>query len=79
VWKSTKHKDISRSMRFFLWMMIHGRYKIGRHWEKIKGHEFKATCTKCGMTESMEYILTKYDGPEQEEIWELVSELWELK
>jgi ribonuclease HI len=35
IWKSTKHKDLSRSVRFFLWMAIHGGYKIGRHWEKI--------------------------------------------
>ncbi|KAJ7666313.1 hypothetical protein B0H17DRAFT_846351, partial [Mycena rosella] len=79
VWKSMKHKDISRSIRFFLWMIIHGGYKIGRHWEKIEGHEFKAACVKCGTTGSMEQILTKCETPGQEEIWELASELWELK
>ncbi|KAJ7631509.1 hypothetical protein B0H17DRAFT_962323 [Mycena rosella] len=79
LWKSTKHKDVSRSIKFFLWMMIHDGYKIGRHWEKIEGHEHKATCNKCGTTETMEHILTKCDAPGQREVWKLASELWELK
>ncbi|KAJ7037581.1 hypothetical protein C8F04DRAFT_952415, partial [Mycena alexandri] len=79
VWKSTKHKDVSRSARFFLWMLIHDGYKVGRHWAKIEGHEHKATCVRCGITESMEHILTKCDVPGQEEVWELASEMWKLK
>ncbi|KAJ7046841.1 hypothetical protein C8F04DRAFT_937485 [Mycena alexandri] len=79
VWKSTRHNDISRSVRFFLWMLIHDGYKVGKHWAKIEGHEFKATCTHCGITETMEHILTKCDAPGQEKIWELASELWKLK
>ncbi|KAJ7763291.1 hypothetical protein B0H16DRAFT_1883688 [Mycena metata] len=78
VWKSTRHKDVSRSGRFFLWMLIHDGYKVGKHWAKIEGHEYKATCTHCGITESMAHILTKCDAPGQEQIWEMASELWEL-
>ncbi|KAJ7691631.1 hypothetical protein B0H17DRAFT_934963, partial [Mycena rosella] len=70
---------VSRSIRFFLWMMIHEGYKIGRHWEKIEGHEYKAKCSKCGTVESMQHILTQCDAPGQEAIWELASELWKLK
>ncbi|KAJ7023367.1 hypothetical protein C8F04DRAFT_970219, partial [Mycena alexandri] len=79
VWKSTRHKDISRSGRFFLWMLLHDGYKVGKHWAKIDGHEFKATCVHCGVTETMEHILTKCDVPGQEEVWELASEMWKIK
>ncbi|KAJ7020027.1 hypothetical protein C8F04DRAFT_946324, partial [Mycena alexandri] len=79
IWKSTRHKDVSRSGRFFLWMLIHDGYKVGKHWAKIEGHEFKATCAQCGVTETMEHILTKCDAPGQEQIWEMASELWKLK
>jgi hypothetical protein len=60
-------------------MLIHDGYKVGKHWEKIVGHEEKGKCDKCGLTESMERILTKCEVPGQDEIWELASELWELK
>ncbi|KAF8130921.1 hypothetical protein K438DRAFT_1490387, partial [Mycena galopus ATCC 62051] len=79
--KSTAHKDISRSARFFLWMMLHGGYKAGPHWTNIPGHEDKAECKKCGhgVLESMEHILTKCEAIGQEEIWRLASELWKMK
>ncbi|KAJ6488227.1 hypothetical protein C8R47DRAFT_953525, partial [Mycena vitilis] len=79
IWSSTKHKDVSRSIRFFLWMMIHDGYKIGRHWTNITGHEEKENCHKCGITESMEHILTKCEVSGQKEIWELASDLWKMK
>jgi ribonuclease HI len=79
IWKSTRHKDLSRSVRHFLWMMLHGGYKVGDHWTKIPGHEEKATCNTCGVTETMTHILTKCEAPGQKEIWELASELWVLK
>ncbi|KAJ7016508.1 hypothetical protein C8F04DRAFT_981375, partial [Mycena alexandri] len=72
-------KDVSRSSRFFLWMLLHDGYKVGKHWAKTEGHKFKVTCAQCGITETMEHILTKCDAPGQEKIWELVSELWKLK
>jgi ribonuclease HI len=54
-------------------------YKVGRHWEKIEGHEHKGICSVCGITESMEHILTKCDVPGQTEVWKLASELWSMK
>ncbi|KAJ7024095.1 hypothetical protein C8F04DRAFT_969440, partial [Mycena alexandri] len=79
IWKSTRHKDLSRSVRFFLWMLIHDGYKVGKHWDKIEGHEEKAECRICGIQESMEHILTRCDVAGQTEVWELASELWKLK
>ncbi|KAJ7695903.1 hypothetical protein B0H17DRAFT_1131106 [Mycena rosella] len=79
IWKAMKHKDVSRSIRFFLWMMIHDGYKIGRYWDKISGGEQRGVCEKCGVTESMDHIMTKGVEPGQEQVWELASELWKLK
>ncbi|KAJ7153557.1 hypothetical protein C8R43DRAFT_1187464 [Mycena crocata] len=76
IWKSTKHKDLSKSIRYFLWMLIHGGYKVGPHWEKIPGHEEKAPC---GVPESMGHILTRCVMPGQEEICKLASQLWKMK
>jgi hypothetical protein len=30
--------------------MLRRGYKIGGHWDKIPGHEEKATCNECGIT-----------------------------
>ncbi|KAJ7142127.1 hypothetical protein C8R43DRAFT_954469 [Mycena crocata] len=79
IWKSTKNKDISRNIRFFLWMLIHDGYKVGQHWEKIPGHEEKATCKVCDCPETMQHILTKCEAPGQVRIWKKASELWKLK
>ncbi|KAJ6581584.1 ribonuclease H-like protein [Mycena capillaripes] len=77
IWKSTKHKGVSRSTRFFLWMLLHDGYKC--HWENIPEYEDWGKCDRCGITESMEHILTKCDVPGQKEIWELADQLWKLK
>ncbi|KAJ7161386.1 hypothetical protein C8R43DRAFT_1063516 [Mycena crocata] len=81
IWMSTRHKDISRSIRFFLWMLIHDGYKVGHHWTHIPGHEEKQECSHCGagVIESMEHILTRCEAPGQEIIWDLASELWRKK
>lgn len=31
IWKSIKHKDISRNIRYFLWMLIHDGCKVGKY------------------------------------------------
>jgi ribonuclease HI len=79
IWRSVKHKDFPRNIRFFLWMLIHGAYKVGSHWEKIPGYEDWGKCQICGVTESMTHILTQCTAPGQGQIWDLTSELWQLK
>jgi len=79
IWASTRHKDTARNIRFFLWMMLHDDYKVGYYWEKITGSENWGKCSKCGVTESMQHILTQCTEPGQSQVWELASELWRLK
>ncbi|KAJ7671504.1 RnaseH-domain-containing protein [Mycena polygramma] len=78
-WRSTFDKDISRSIRFFLWMLIHGGYKVGKYWDNVRNHQHRGQCPKCGVHESMDHILTECQEPGQKEIWDLASEMWRLK
>ncbi|KAJ7610555.1 hypothetical protein DFH06DRAFT_1246080 [Mycena polygramma] len=79
MWGSLKNKDISRNIRFFMWMLIHDGYKVGHHWLHITGFEHQGRCSSCGVTESMKHILTQCQEPGQEQVWSLASELWKLK
>lgn len=79
IWKSVRHKDISRSIRYFLWMVIHEGYTLGDQWKHFKGFEDRGPCKRCGVPESMEHILTKCDENGQEIVWNLVSQLWEMR
>ncbi|KAK0221507.1 hypothetical protein IW262DRAFT_1447889 [Armillaria fumosa] len=31
-WKSLRHKDITRNIRYILWMMVHNAYMVGMNW-----------------------------------------------
>lgn len=60
-------------------MLIHDAYKVGYYWEKIAGSEHQGKCNSCGVTETMQHILTQCREPGQSQVWELASELWRLK
>lgn len=76
VWKGARHKDFSRSVCFFMWMLINDSYKVGKYWQKIPGSELRATCDRCGVEETMNHILTECQENGQELIWTLASEVW---
>jgi ribonuclease HI len=78
-WRSTRDKEILRSIRFFLWMLIHGGHKVGQFWDNIPSCVQRGRCTKCGVHKSMEHILTQCEEPGQKEVWDLASEMWQLK
>ncbi|KAJ7591765.1 hypothetical protein C8J56DRAFT_780945, partial [Mycena floridula] len=48
IWQQTRHKDITRSICFFLWMAIHDGYKVGHHQSKIVGFKERGICGTCG-------------------------------
>ncbi|KAJ7631944.1 hypothetical protein DFH06DRAFT_1438544, partial [Mycena polygramma] len=78
-WRSTFDKEISRSIRFFMWMLLHEGYKVGEFWDNVPTCVQRGHCNKCGVHESMEHILTKCEEPGQKEIWDLASEMWRMK
>ncbi|KAF8902958.1 hypothetical protein CPB84DRAFT_1678379 [Gymnopilus junonius] len=82
IWKSIRQKDISRNIRYFLWMTIHNAYMVGRNWERpgfSPDFQQHSKCTVCNVTESMEHILTQCEATGQAEVWRLAKELWEKK
>ena len=76
IWKTTKHKDLTKKTREFLWKCIHDAFKIGKFWSKIENYEHRGIYTHCNLEESMEHILTECDAPGREQIWTLANELW---
>jgi len=79
IWKGLRSKEFSRPIKYFLWMSTHDGYKVGPYWSKIPGFESRGECQKCGVTESMEHILTKCEELGQAEIWTLVKDAWKGK
>ncbi|KAJ7629587.1 hypothetical protein B0H17DRAFT_1150535 [Mycena rosella] len=79
LWCATCHKDFLRSIHFFMWMLIHGGYKVGKYWDNIPGHQEKAFCPLCEEYESVDHILTQCNMPGREQIWDLGPKLWQLK
>ncbi|KAJ7857002.1 hypothetical protein B0H13DRAFT_2575073 [Mycena leptocephala] len=75
IWRSTFDKDISRSIRFFLWMLVHDGYKVGKYWDNVPTCQQRGQYGACGIHESMEHILTQCAEPGQKEIWDLASEV----
>ena len=76
VWRSTRHKDLTKKTQDFLWKCIHDAFKIGRFWSRIENHERRGMCTLCEVEESMEHILTECEAPGRSQVWSLANELW---
>lgn len=78
IWNSTRHKDFGKKIRYFLWMLIHEGYKCGQYWERMENPDLqnRAVCRHCGVTESMEHILLECQAPGQDEVWNLLENVW---
>ncbi|PBK79710.1 hypothetical protein ARMGADRAFT_1100206 [Armillaria gallica] len=63
LWISIRRKEFNRSARFFMWMLLHDGYTVGRHWKHINGCEDRIDCQPCGIEENMTHILTGCDAP----------------
>ncbi|KAJ3878295.1 ribonuclease H-like protein [Lentinula edodes] len=79
IWRALRHKNLSRQIRYFLWMIAHNGYQVGRYWSNIPDCANREFCHFCKVTESMEHILTTCRGPGMEEIWSLCEDLWRGK
>jgi ribonuclease HI len=76
VWRSMRHKDLTKKTREFLWKAVHESFKIGKYWNNISPLEGRGLCSHCEAEESMEHILTECTAPGREQIWALANELW---
>lgn len=78
-WNSIRRKEQNRSARFFMWMLLHDGYTVGRHWKHISGCKDRIEFQSCGVEENMAHILTRCDAPGQGEIWQLAQDIWKQK
>ncbi|KAF8178320.1 hypothetical protein K438DRAFT_1467117, partial [Mycena galopus ATCC 62051] len=79
IWKSIRNNDLSRQIRYFLWMVTHDAYIVGTHWLRDSNSPEKqerGICQHCGIPETMEHILSQCEAPGQESVWRLAKELW---
>ncbi|KAJ7744622.1 hypothetical protein B0H16DRAFT_1322072 [Mycena metata] len=76
VWKSTRHKDITRQIRSFLWRCLHSSLRIGKYWKHIPECEDRELCLTCGVTEDLDHIMVQCNRPGQAEVWKLAEKLW---
>ncbi|KAJ7154163.1 hypothetical protein C8R46DRAFT_839212, partial [Mycena filopes] len=79
IWKSIKHKDITRQIRTFLWRSIHGSLRIGKYWRHIPECEDREMCPTCDVTEDLEHIIFQCTRTGQAQVWELAKKLWVKK
>ena len=79
VWKSTRHRDLTKKTREFLWKCMHDAFKIGKFWTRIENYEQRGICSYCNSEESMEHILTECSAPGREQIWSLANDLWRTR
>ncbi|KAJ7102968.1 hypothetical protein C8R43DRAFT_907040 [Mycena crocata] len=79
IWKSLKHKDITRQVRTFLWKTVHGAHRIGKFWEHITGFEERAVCKHCEATESFTHLALECAGPGQSQVWCMAQDFWTQK
>lgn len=59
VWTATRHKDLTRKTRDFLWKSTQNAYKVGNYWTRIEGYQERGVCPLCLEVEDMAHVLTK--------------------
>ncbi|KAI0682199.1 hypothetical protein BC835DRAFT_1300062, partial [Cytidiella melzeri] len=79
IWKSLRHKDISRKISDFLWRTMHNSLKVGKFWAHIQDLEHRRTCTLCDEEDSIDHILVECSAPDCTRIWALCESLWHIK
>jgi hypothetical protein len=79
IWKSMRHKDITKKIRDFLWKNAHGLYRLGNFWSHIPGLEERAECPMCGKEDTLAHILTECTATEREVAWEKTKNLWKRR
>jgi hypothetical protein len=45
IWKSTRHKDLTKRTQEFLWKNIHDAFKIGKFWPSLRTEACAPTVT----------------------------------
>jgi len=76
IWSATRHRDLTRKTRDFLWKSTQHAYKVGEYWTHIDGYEDRGICPLCNDQEDMEHILTKCRSKARSAAWKLANAFW---
>jgi ribonuclease HI/exonuclease III len=76
VWRSMRHRDMTKKVRDFLWKHAHGIYKLGSFWNHIPGFEDRAECPLCNKLDTFDHIITECGSTERVTVWEQANGLW---
>ena len=76
IWRSMRHKDITRKVRDFLWKHAQGVYRLGAFWSHILGYEDRAECPLCHTEDTLEHIVAECESTEKKVVWSLTNRLW---
>lgn len=80
IWKSCRHKDITKKIQMFIYKTLNNAYKLGEFWLQIPTFEQRARCSTCGeLSESMEHILVQCNNLARKKIWSMVRTIWPRK
>ncbi|KAJ7626875.1 hypothetical protein FB45DRAFT_835186 [Roridomyces roridus] len=76
VWRSIRHKDLSKGVKSFLYNAMHDAQRIGKYWKHIPECGDREMCVTCGVREDLEHVLLKCERVGQNQIWTHAKELW---
>ncbi|KAK1227002.1 hypothetical protein PQX77_010011 [Marasmius sp. AFHP31] len=74
IWRSLSDRDISRRMRHFLFLALHGGHRIGYYWKHFCPERMECTC--CKITETLEHVLVKCSQPWVNLTWKIAQSAW---
>ena len=81
IWHPIKSKDITRTIRVFLWKPLLKAHRCGDCWYQIQDFDHRSKCHKCGVEDSMTHILTECPRPQRgleeakHSLWPAISDL----
>lgn len=76
IWQSLWKRALRTRVKQFLYKMMHEVYMVGPSWKHIPDFEQRQTCTICNIEENMEHILTEYNSPARQKVWDLAWQTW---
>ena len=76
IWRSMRHKDITRKVCDFLWKHAHRVYRLRAFWSHILGYEDRVECPLCHMEDTLEHIVAECESMEKRVVWSQANRLW---
>ena len=64
IWKSIRHRDITKKIQDFLWKHAHRIYRLGKFWTHIPGLENRAECPLCNKYDTFDHMISECESVE---------------